>query len=540
LRRLIKTQLNKLSFIHSKFNNWDIEKLKKNLVFFSLLNLLWVLFRTGTKPTRVTYPCQKAALSNISFSLSALIPLSISSTIFTIKKPVFSKNGVIILSILVLGIMSGELLLRRQAPNPYQVVQLKIESKTAVASPDSDIFVVNGETTPKIIDLISLMSSQNLFFYKSGTEGSHKGNDGLIARDDVIILKINSQWPKRGGTNTDILKDLIDTIVNHPDGFVGEIIVADNGQGYGRMNHAYNNAENTSQSTQDVVDIFSTSYNVSTYDWTDMRDHEVIEYSAGEYMDGYVLYESADPETGIYVSYPKFRTKFGTYVSFKHGVWNGTSYEKNLKVINLPVLKSHSNYGVTGCLKNYMGVQTEIVNGGLANGHTSIATGGMGTLFVEYGLPTLNIMDAIWVNANPFPDLYCGPLTEYEAATRVNILLAGIDPVAIDYWASKYILVQTATTIGYDDTHPLDPENTKRSGLTEAFGTWLDLTEKEMKRSDLNITSDEGCMNIITDSPSITFSSTDKNTSGFELTMITFIGILVLGFSASRKRKIKS
>ena len=84
--------------------------------------------------------------------------------------------------------------------------------------------------------------------------------DGLradcIARDDIVLLKINSQWSDRGGTNTDLLQDLIQTIIDHPDGFSGEIVIADNGQGYGSMDHRENNAENQSQSTQDVVDMF--------------------------------------------------------------------------------------------------------------------------------------------------------------------------------------------------------------------------------------------------------------------------------------------
>ena len=76
-------------------------------------------------------------------------------------------------------------------------------------------------------------------------------------------------------------------------------------------------------------------------------------------------------------------------------VSNGTGYEKRLKVINMPVLKSHVWYGVTASLKHYMGVQSEgeQVGVGLANGHDTVGTGGMGTLMVETGLPTLNIID---------------------------------------------------------------------------------------------------------------------------------------------------
>jgi hypothetical protein len=48
--------------------------------------------------------------------------------------------------------------------------------------------------------------------------------------------------------------------------------------------------------------------------------------------------------------------------------------------------------------------------------------------------PILNILDAIWVSHRS--------LTGYPADTtfRANQILAGQDPVALDYWAAKYIL----------------------------------------------------------------------------------------------------
>ena len=248
-----------------------------------------------------------------------------------------------------------------------------LEAKNATVLPASDIYVVNGRISDPVNELINLMGMHGLIFYKSGVAGANSGPDGLIARDDVVLIKINEQWSERGGTNTDILKELIQALVKHPDGFVGEIVVADNGQGYGSMNWADSNAENTSQSTQAVVDMFSSSYNVSTYDWQPIRGNRVDEYSNGDNRSGYVCYQNADPQTGIYVSYPKFQTKYGTFISFKYGVWNGTGYEQRLKIINVPVLKTHSTYGVTGCLKHYMGVQSEgvAVTGGLANGHST-------------------------------------------------------------------------------------------------------------------------------------------------------------------------
>lgn len=469
----------------------------KNLFLFGLAGLLWFIFRTGTKPSRIVYPCQRAALTNSSMLMSIFIPLSLAS-VLTKTKQFMSKKGTTIAMLIIVAsmVLSGEQFLGgiqlAGAVNPNQELKLPLEPRKAAAFPASNIFVVNGRADAHISELISLMGSNGLIFYKSRTSGVNQGPNGLIARDDVVLIKINCQWEQRGGTNTDVLKELIQAIVNHPDGFVGEIVVADNGQGRGSMDWVQSNAENDSQSTQDVVNMFSTRYHVSTFLWDSIRETQVDEYSAENNKDGYILYNTPNPETGMIVSYPKFKTQYGTYISFKYGVWNGTTYEKRLKVINMPVLKSHVSYGVTASLKHYMGVQSQ----NLGNGHDSVKTGGMGTLMVETGLPTLNIIDAIWVNANPAPSGEVGPSTPNDWATRMNLLLASEDPVALDYWAAKHILVQAARLIGYNDTHTVDPDNIDKSGVDEAFGVWLSLTKKEIIAGGYDATTDENHMNI--------------------------------------------
>lgn len=487
---------------HRKMANKNAHK-SRSLLFFGVASLLWFLFRTGTKPSRIVYPCQRASLANSSMLLSAFIPLSITAVLTKTKKLISKKGTALALLIIVASVVTSSeqfwgSLQPAGAIDPNQEIQLTLEPRNATAFPASDVYVVNGLAHPYISELIDLMGSHGLLFYESDTSETNQGPDGLIARDDVVLIKINEQWPYRGGTNTDVLKELIQVIIDHPDGFVGEIVVADNGQGWGSMDWPESNAENITQSTQDVVDMFSPNYNVSTYDWQLIRSTRVDEYSDGNMTDGYILYDTADPETGIYVSYPKFRTQFGTYVSFKNGVWNGTGYEKRLKVINLPVLKSHRWYGVTASLKHYMGVQSEGENqpGGLANGHDTVGAGGMGTLMVETGLPTLNIVDAMWINANPHPSPSVGPDTPYDQATRVNVLLASTDPVALDYWAAKHVLVQAASLIGYNDTHTLHPDNTNKSGMEEAFGVWLNLTKNEILAGGYNVTTDENHMNV--------------------------------------------
>jgi hypothetical protein len=266
----------------------------------------------------------------------------------------------------------------------------------------------------------------------------------------------------------------------------------------------------------------------------------VDEYSLGDMNDGYVVYDTPDPETGIYVSYPKFETDYGTKISFRDGIWNGTHYEERLKIINIPVLKSHSGFGVTATTKHYMGVQSQ----GVANGHDRIAAGGMGTLMAELGIPTLNIIDALWVNANPETSPSEGPGTSYTDATRTNILIAGTDPIALDYWSAKHVLLQASEMIGYVDTYSLDPDSTKSSGLTEAFGIWLNRTMDEILSAGYNVTNDELKMNIFANSLNITVGPQKNYTpwiylGSFGGGLLVVAAALTFGIKFIRKRRMK-
>ena len=314
----------------------------------------------------------------------------------------------------------------------------------------------------------------------------------------MVIIKVNSQWDERGGTNTDLVKTLIQAIIDHPQGFTGEVVIADNGQAQygstgsgGSLSYARNNAEDTSQSMQKVADSFS-GYKVSTYLWDTITARRVNEYADLDLQDGYVVEGSPSPETGLVVTYPKFKTKYGTNVSFKLGVWNSankTYDSRRLKVINVPVLKSHGGYGVTASVKHYMGVVSDKLSremGGRA--HNSVGSGGMGTEMAETRFPALNIIDAIWINANPGH----GPSTSYNAATRCEVIAASTDPIALDYWAAKNILMPAARAKGYKDLSSIDPDNSSPG----SFGEWLRLSMNEIRLAGYGATMAEDSMDI--------------------------------------------
>jgi hypothetical protein len=380
-------------------------------------------------------------------------------------------------------------------------MDIDLQQRLSDAESISDIFVVAGASEPDrgITELTALMGKHGLLFYKSASSAGDQGPTGLLAHDDTIIIKVNCQWDERGGTNTDLLKALIQTILQHPDHFTGEIVVADNGQGRygahgygGSLSYRQNNADNLSQSIQDVVNSFDASNLVSTYLWDTITTKRVTEYSEGDEEDGYVIDTKRSQETGAMVSYPKFKTKFGTLISFKLGIWDpgAKTYDsRRLKVINMPVLKSHGGFGVTGCVKHYMGVSSDQLTSRLgASIHSTVGTGGMGTEIAGTRYPALNIMDAIWINANPGE----GPRTTYDVATRTDLILASTDPVALDYWAAKHVLLQAARSKGHRNIASMDPDNQAH----RSFGEWLQLSMNEIMAAGYTVTVDENHMNI--------------------------------------------
>jgi hypothetical protein len=257
------------------------------------------------------------------------------------------------------------------------------------------------------------------------------------------------------------------------------VVVCENAQFNSTSNfdRAENNAQDHAYAPHDAVTRFqSLGYRVSHYDWTARRSISVAEYDEGDMNDGYVV-SLYDPDLRGRVSYPKFRTVEGTHISLRRGIWDPQSetYDlEHLKFINMPVLKSHhSTYGVTACVKNYMGVVTGTLS---TNSHSAIRYGLLGALLADIRPADLNILDCVWINANP----YSGPGTSYEQATRRDELVVSTDPVAADMWAATNILIPAFRANGYEppwprpSADPDDPNSEFRVYLDNAMRYILD------------------------------------------------------------------
>ncbi|MBO3803071.1 MAG: DUF362 domain-containing protein [Candidatus Brockarchaeota archaeon] len=426
----------------------------------------------------MTYPCQKAALANSAVLFSSILP---AFAAVQRRARSIGLKWILTLAISAIFISGTSYFILTSYFLQKESVSLSLSPQQASSAPASEVYVANGTIT----ELVNLMGSKGLMFYKSETGAPNSGPEGLFSNSDVIIIKVNCQWDQRGGTNTDLLKELIQLLLDHPDGFVGEIVVADNGQGRGSLNWPRSNAANESQSAEAVVSLYSGEHKVSTYLWDKIASTEVQEYDLGDLRDGYIVSPNEDHTTGVRTSYPKFRTAKGTYISFKYGVWDPATktYDSGkLKIINFPVLKSHSIYGVTAAVKHYMGV----ISQPLTNTHDYVGRGALGKVMAETRVPTLNILDAVWINAIPGN----GPDTTYGEATRTNLVLASTDPVALDYWASKHILLQTATLKRYANSETLDPDG------QSAFGTYLRNSMEQLAAAGYEYTMDESRITV--------------------------------------------
>jgi len=298
--------------------------------------------------------------------------------------------------------------------------------------------------------LLHLMGDQDLKFYRSSRITSLSGPRGLVAPDDVVLIKVNAQWKYRGSTNSDLIRGLIKRILDHPDIFTGEVVIIENGQGRGSLNcdtsvayggdHSVRaNALDEGHSFLHLVKKIFRDPRVSAYLLDPIRSQFIG--PSDHATDGYRTYEN--------VSYPCFTTDAGHRVELKEGVWRGDRYTPNLKLINVPVLKHHDTGGseVTAALKHFYGVLS--MNDGLGGArHYSGLGDTCGKMVVSVAIPVLHIIDAIWVSHRALGGYPA------EATFRANQLLAGQDPVALDYWAAKYILYPIDSNPRHHPEHP--------------------------------------------------------------------------------------
>jgi len=299
----------------------------------------------------------------------------------------------------------------------------------------------------------------------------------------VVLVKVNAQWKYRGCTNSDVVRGLVQRILEHPDGFSGEVVIFENGQSGGSLDcdtmwgrqytdtgvHA--NAEDESHSFSYLVGQVFADDRVSMYLLDPVRETFIDDDDHS--TDGY-------RRTGE-VSYPCFTTTKGNRVELKEGVWNGSGYDDGLKLVNVPVLKHHDGCGVTGAVKSYYGILS-MADGWRRERHYEKLGAHCGEMIARVRAPVLNVLDCIWVTQVRWAGY------PPENTTRLDQLLASLDPVALDYWASKHLLYP----IDGNEEHNPDEYQPLRSYLTRV----RDLVNAGGGISGHEVTLDESLIDV--------------------------------------------
>lgn len=443
-----------------------------SFLWLGIGSILWLLARSGTKPSRLRYPCQRAAAGAGSLWLSAFVSPGILRGLRAIglnlpevrlSRP--TRNLLLAGGFLAVSLfLAGRYIRPRQTPPPPVRASLPVWVSSLPTR--SQIFVVDSVPVPDsngtyhegLDSLLSLLAQNGTSLYRSSKQLPWCDTAGLLAKNDVVLIKVNAEWPERGMPSTDLLKGLIARIVAHPDTFTGEIELVENGQWRQSWAYSANNAERHSQTMQEVVDTFAgRGYHVGDYNWTAIgygsNNRWVSEFNQGDTASGYIREDS----TGM--TYAKFTTSYGTHVSTRLGVWNGSSYEpERLKFINMPVLKCHQYMGVSASVKHYIGFLSYAAIGADTNHLRAMTQGLLGVEFGKARFPDLNIIDATWVSA----EITTGPNAPYNMCTRLNTLVASKDPIAADYYAGRYVLRPASWWSGHSSLHNygrMDPDN---------------------------------------------------------------------------------
>ena len=233
---------------------WRRRFLRNSLVG-GVFALLWLLLRSGSKPSRLTYPCQQAAFSAASLAFGVPVVAALVAVRHRLAALLRRPGGITLGAVAVffaaglwgyLSYSTADEPPLREPPRDYRARVYHVTH-----CPQDAV----GEHFIGLDHLIALMGQDGLKLYRSATVAPLSGPDGIIAADDTVIIKLNYQWPERGGTNTDLLRGLIRRLVDHPDGFAGQVVVCENSQfnSIDGFDRATNNAQDHTLSPHDVV-----------------------------------------------------------------------------------------------------------------------------------------------------------------------------------------------------------------------------------------------------------------------------------------------
>ena len=358
------------------------------------------------------------------------------------------------------------------------------------------------------------------------------GIKDFINDEDIIIIKPNAQWTGHATTNTNAIKGFIDLVLSIST-FKGEIIIAENHHYHPGNNRGWTTTnKNGDFNLNELVDHYHSKGfpHVTKYHWRDARSNSQLTHStvhsrgtisAPEEGDGYVWTDEDYIFNGLKtkMTYPIFTSKYSKVtIDLKNGAWKDGHYTgQPVKLINFSALNHHGNAGITAATKNYMGIVdlTCGFNGSTPTGYYNFhyigfswpqsntlrrliekclssntlrknkytsrfvsfpgpKTGALGGAIGHF-MKTIRMADLNIIAAE-----YVGHESRWSNPIHAKTVLASTDPVALDYYAAKHIVLP----LGGEKSTYHDPDNSDNTLCKilqtcnrQGIGT---LNEKEM------------------------------------------------------------
>lgn len=329
------------------------------------------------------------------------------------------------------------------------------------------------------------------------------GVEAVVGEGDVVIIKVSAQWWNIGMTNVASVKRMIERVLERP-GFKGEVIVFENTHfrladgsglsrawthpsernvdvaGWNKMGDLVPHFEQKGAPVSFVGLIDAGPSSMSGDHWHDhAHEHGVYggdergPIAQSEARDGYHWdLERAFEKKRSWVdsartplSWPRFTSpRTGLVVDLKDGVFERKeaslhAVDRKLTFINMTTANEHVSTGLTCCCKSLMGV-VDMSAG--RNGtdprirdYQSVhyfgepqapwrMAGPLAHFAKNVRAPDLYVTCAEYVGVTP-PDGLSGAEPDLRiderAAVHARTVVAGTDPVAIDAWVAKELLM---------------------------------------------------------------------------------------------------
>jgi hypothetical protein len=370
----------------------------------------------------------------------------------------------------------------------YLDTYIQLSFKKSIANPSEIFLSRNGSPQENVRKVIELAG----------------GIEKLIGKGDIVILKPNAQWWNQGRTNLAAMKGFIDLVLEIP-GFEGEIIIAennhfmdnslpadewDNVRGWVHFSEINGDIDGTNHNLNTLIALYNDAgiANVSKYHWRDGgpkgdiwgngQNGGIVESPAEG--DGYIWSDLDYEFSGYFgmkkwkvkMTYPVFTSKYsGITIDLKDGAFQrdthgGGTYLPNrpVKLINFAALNHHGgDTGITSATKNYMGI-TDLSCGwwgkepeGYFNIHAvgeenypHAMAGPIGFFMKHIRKADFNIVTAEWIG--------WGHRTDITKASRIKTILAGFDPLSLDYYGAKYLVLPLSNNHAmHNPTHKSNP-----------------------------------------------------------------------------------